>query len=195
MRADDPAAGAIAQADLGTAYATIGDYAHAESLLRDAVAELGKVRPADDPEFLRARSNLARVQSLAGEHEVALAALADVLERTRASRGETSERYGFEMMRLATALVRAGKYDDAEQWVDRAEPMFNAVFPAHHPWRADLLIQRGKIALGRGDAARAAGRVRGRARSAFGAAGIRLRHAVDRGRRRCRGAAEARPFR
>ena len=157
VRADDPAAGAIAQADLGTAYATIGDYVHAESLLSDAVTELGKVRPADDPERLRARSNLARVQSLAGEHEVALAALADVLERTRASRGETSERYGFEMMRLATALVRAGKYDDAERWVDRAEPMFNAVFPAHHPWRADLLIQRGKIALGRSDAARAAG--------------------------------------
>ncbi|MGH8172780.1 MAG: protein kinase domain-containing protein, partial [Rhodanobacteraceae bacterium] len=63
VRADDPAAGAIAQADLGTAYSTIGDYAHAESLLDEAVAELRKVRPTDDPELLRARSNLARVQS------------------------------------------------------------------------------------------------------------------------------------
>jgi serine/threonine-protein kinase len=156
VRADDPAAGAIAQADLGTAYSTIGDYAHAEALLGDAVGELGKVRPPDDPEMLRARSNLARVQSLAGEHETALAALADVLERTRVLRGEKSERYGFEMLRLATALVRAGRFTEAEQWVDRAEPMFNAVFPEHHPWRADLNIQRGKIALGRGDAARAA---------------------------------------
>jgi len=156
VRADDPVAGAIAQADLGTAYSTIGDYGHAESLLGEAVAELGKVRPPDDPEMLRARSNLGRVQSLAGEHEIALAALADVLERTRASRGEKSERYGFEMLRFATALVRAGKFSEAEQWVDRAEPMFKAVFPEHHPWRADLNIQRGKIALGRGDAALAA---------------------------------------
>jgi len=155
VRADDPAAGAIAQGDLGAAYATIGDYARAESSLGEAVGALAKARPVDDPELLRARSNLARVQSLAGKHDIALATLAEVLERTRASRGESSERYGFEMLRLATAQVRAGHYAEAAQWVDRAEPTFNAVFPPHHPWRVDLRIQRGKIALGRGDAARA----------------------------------------
>ena len=148
----DPVAGAVAGADLGVAFATIGDYARAQALLGDAIAALSIARPADDPELLRARSNLARVQSLAGDHDAALAALDDVLARTRAARGEKSERYGFEMMRRAAAEVRAAHYDEAEAWIARVEPLFVAMLPPQHPWRADLHNQRGRIALGRDDA-------------------------------------------
>jgi len=148
----DPVAGAIAGADLGVAFATIGAYARAQALLGDAIAALSIARPADDPELLRARSNLARVQSLAGDHDAALAALDDVLARTRAARGEKSERYGFEMMRRAAAEVRAAHYEEAEAWIARVEPLFVAMLPPQHPWRADLHNQRGRIALGRDDA-------------------------------------------
>ncbi|MET0231940.1 MAG: hypothetical protein ABW186_13485, partial [Rhodanobacteraceae bacterium] len=69
-----------------------------------------------------------------------------------AARGEKSERYGFEMMRRAAAEVRAAHYDEAEAWIARVEPLFVAILPPQHPWRADLHNQRGRIALGRDDA-------------------------------------------
>lgn len=47
------------------------------------------------------------------DHATALAAFADIVERTRVSRGERSERYAFELMRIATAEVRAGDFDSA----------------------------------------------------------------------------------
>ena len=153
VRTDDPAAGAIAQADLGAAYATIGDYARAQALLGEAVAALAGVRPDDDPERLRARSNLARAQSLAGRHAEALATLADVLERTRRTRGQRSERYAFELLRLSSALLRAGRLDEAQARIGEAEPLCRALLPPDHPWRGDVSNQRGRIALERGDAA------------------------------------------
>jgi serine/threonine-protein kinase len=153
VRADDPVAGAIAQADLGVAYATIGDYARAQALLGDAVAALAVARPADDPERLRARSNLARALSLAGRHADALAILEDVLERTRRTRGEHSERHAFELLRSSSALLRAGRLDEAQARIAQAEPLCRALLPADHPWRGDVSSQRGRIALERGDAA------------------------------------------
>lgn len=155
VRRDDPLAGAIAQADLGSAYATIGDYAHAHDLLATAVDAIARARPADDPETLRARSNLARVDSLRGDHATALAALAEVLERTRATRGADSERTAFELLRTAAAQVRAGRLDAAAASLDAVEPLFAGRLPADHPWRCDVHVQRGRIALARGDAARA----------------------------------------
>ncbi len=152
VRDGDPVAGAIAQADLGSAYATIGDYAHARDLLAGAVDALAQARPTDDPEVLRARSNLARVDSLRGEHATALATLDDVLARTRATRGEEAERTAFELLRLAAARVRAGRFDEAAATLDAVEPRFAARLPADHPWRCDVHVQRGRIALTRGDA-------------------------------------------
>lgn len=152
VRRDDPVAGAIAQADLGSAYATIGDYAAAADMLSAAVAALAAARPADDPEVLRARSNLARVESLRGAHAVALATLADVLERTRATRGADSERYAFELLRTASARVRAGDHAEASAALDAVEPLLAARLPVDHPWRCDVHVQRARIALARGDA-------------------------------------------
>lgn len=100
---------------LGTAYATLGLYEQARPLLAEALRLRERARGPDDPETLRARSNVAWLHRLRGDLHESERLYTDVLARLRALPDAEPRDLASAMNDLALVLEDFGRLEEAEE--------------------------------------------------------------------------------
>jgi tetratricopeptide (TPR) repeat protein len=141
---------AVVLMNLASTFENAGDYARAESLMRQGVALYTAHSVPGAEDRLRAEGNYARVLGLLGRFDEARALFESVRSRHLRNDEAHDWPWAFESFRLAQMERRAGRNDAAKALLDAAEPVFVAGLPERHPARAQPLRIRGQIALAEG---------------------------------------------
>jgi len=150
LRPDEPAATAFATINLGSLYESLGDYAKAETLMREGIATLEAETP-DESQLDAFRGNLARTLMFRGDIAAARALIERALAGIAARAGDSSFDYAFQLYRLARIELAAGDLDAAAQTLRDCERIFDPMLPAQHALRTQFKVIRGLLAKARGD--------------------------------------------
>ena len=149
MRPDDRAATAFSVLNLGSLYESLGDYAKAETLMRDGIAAMEAETP-DESQLDFFRGNLARTLALRGDVAAARQLIERVLSGIAARDGEHSFAYAFQGYRLTRIELASGNIDAAEQAASDAFKTLDPLLPPQHALRPQFAALRGLIARDRG---------------------------------------------
>jgi tetratricopeptide (TPR) repeat protein len=145
---------AFSMINLGSTYESLGDYAKAESLMRQGIAAIEAETP-DESQLDFFRCNLARTRMLQGDIAGARALIERALQSIAAREGETSMVYAFQTFRLARVELAGGNVDAAEQYLRDAVATLDPLLPPDHALRTQIHVLRGMLAKARGDLATA----------------------------------------
>jgi len=141
---------AFSTINLGSLYESLGDYAKAESLMREGIATIEAATP-DEHNLDFFRSNLARTMMLRGDLVAARAYIESAMKGMAARDGEKSFGYVFQQFRLARLELAAGNPDAAEQDLSDCMAALDSMLPAIHALRVQADALRGLIAKARND--------------------------------------------
>ncbi len=142
--------------NLARAQARLGDYDSAENNYRHLLEFYLEDRSEDDPSVLRARSKLAWLAGLRGDHALAEVAHRQVLDERRRVLGEEHRDTAWSLHHLALALADMGRDPEAEAlWLQALEIRRSTLGEDHLDF-SDTLHQLGRLAgtSGRTDEAR-----------------------------------------
>ena len=154
VRPNSGSATAYARVNLGSINESLGDYARAESLMRQGIAALETESP-DESQLYFFRGNLARTLMFRGDLAGARILIERSLRDIAARDGEKSFGYAFQEFRLARIEMTAGNLDAAELDLRDVLATVDPLLPAQHPLRVQIEVLRGMIAQQRGDLAAA----------------------------------------
>ena len=133
-----------------------GDFAAADSILLDLVAER---RSLDDSASLAiALNNLGEARRRGGDLAEAERDLREAVDLAARAHGEGHSTTAIFLANLAAVLVDAGRLAEAEPLFAQAIPVLEGNLPPAHPTRAEALAEHGRclLRLGRHDEAEAA---------------------------------------
>ncbi|HEY6985485.1 MAG TPA: tetratricopeptide repeat protein, partial [Rhodanobacteraceae bacterium] len=154
VRPNSGSATAFARVNLGSIHESLGDYAKAESLMRQGIAALETESP-DESQLYYFRGNLARTLMFRGDLAGARILIERSLRDIAARDGEKSFGYAFQEFRLARIEMVAGNLDAAEADLRDVLATVDPLLPPQHALRVQIVVLRGMIAQQRGDLAAA----------------------------------------
>jgi len=140
---DDPEV-ARSLVSLGALRADQAAFDEAERLAREGLAMVGRHRPADHAESIRARTTLARVLELRGKYPEAIAALDEVV-RLLAAKPDAETELAQTLYLLANNHFYAGQYSVADSLNRVVLALSRRLYGDRHPSVADDLINLGAI--------------------------------------------------
>jgi serine/threonine-protein kinase len=149
LRPGDRAATGFDRMNLGSIQESLGDYAAAEHLMREAIATI-EVETPKEPQLDFFRGNLARTLMLRGDIAGARALIERALAGIAARDGEKSFAYAFQTYRLARIELAAGNVDAAEQAANDAFTTLDPLLPPQHALRVQFRTLHGLVARDRG---------------------------------------------
>lgn len=134
---------------------SLGQFPEAERMFREMVQIQARVMPPMHPDVLGDKFNLALLLNAVGHYSAAESLMRELLPQRRAVLGSDHPSVGYTMTGLGSVLTSLGKFDEAEQLLEGAGVILRNKLPPTHFRIGNVQRESGRLALARGDYARA----------------------------------------
>lgn len=147
----------LAQRDMGTVYATMGDAEQAEASYSEALAASQELLGEDHPSTIEILLDLAALYASMGDPESAAALWDSAAATLEGSLGPGHELVLSALFALSNGLIEAGDRDQASDALQAVCAAVEATRGHHHPYVAACLIQQASLMTDMGRLAEAEG--------------------------------------
>lgn len=135
---------------LSTIYTNVGKLPQAEELLVEAMEIINRLDEAEEIAGAL-KNNLAQLKFELGNYAEAEETYVELLDEDKELFGEESANYAISAYALALNQIYAGKYSDAEKYLDLAQSVMDVAMDEDDPYHANILNNRAFLNIRRGD--------------------------------------------